>query len=214
MPRGEDLGVAVQHLDVLERHSELVRDDLAPRRLVALAVRRRAGDHLDLAGGQHPDRRVLPAARAVGQRAEGARRGKTAHLGERRHADAELHRVVALAALGLFAPQPVVVEQLPRLRGGGLVVAGVVGQARDGVERELLVGDPVLGAQLERVARQFGGELVHHPLDGERRLRAPGAAVGVGGHLVGEHVGAREVIRRELVDAVEHERAQDRYARR
>ena len=33
-------GVAVQHLDVLERHAELVGDDLAPRRLVPLAVRR------------------------------------------------------------------------------------------------------------------------------------------------------------------------------
>ena len=48
-------GVAVQDLDVLERHAELVGDDLAPRRLVALAVRGRAGDHLDLAGRQHPD---------------------------------------------------------------------------------------------------------------------------------------------------------------
>jgi hypothetical protein len=34
-----DRGVAVQHLDVLERHAELVGDELAPRRLVALAVR-------------------------------------------------------------------------------------------------------------------------------------------------------------------------------
>ena len=29
----------MQHLDVLERHAELVGDELAPRRLVALAVR-------------------------------------------------------------------------------------------------------------------------------------------------------------------------------
>ena len=34
-----DLGVAVQDLDVLERHAEPVGDDLAPGRLVALAVR-------------------------------------------------------------------------------------------------------------------------------------------------------------------------------
>ncbi len=34
-----DLGVAVEDLDVLERHAEPVGDDLAPRRLVALAVR-------------------------------------------------------------------------------------------------------------------------------------------------------------------------------
>jgi len=38
MPRGEVLGVAVQHLDVVERDAELVGDDLAPRRLMALTV--------------------------------------------------------------------------------------------------------------------------------------------------------------------------------
>ena len=192
--------------------SELIRDDLAPRRLVALPVRRRARHHLDLAGRQHPDGRMLPTARAVRQRAEDPRRRQAAHLGERRHPDAELHGIAVFAALGLLAPQPVVVEQLPRLGGGGLVVAGVVGQPRDGVEGELLVGDPVLRAQFERIARQLGGKLVHHPLDRERRLRTAGAAVGVGGHLVGEDVGTREAIRRELVDAVEHERAEDRDA--
>ena len=44
-----DLGVAVQHLDVLEGHPESVRDDLAERRLVALPVGTRTGDDLDLA---------------------------------------------------------------------------------------------------------------------------------------------------------------------
>jgi hypothetical protein len=36
---GRDLGVAVQDLDVLERHAELVGHDLAERRLVPLPVR-------------------------------------------------------------------------------------------------------------------------------------------------------------------------------
>ena len=39
MPLVRDLGVAVQHLDVLERDAEPVGDDLAERRLVPLAVR-------------------------------------------------------------------------------------------------------------------------------------------------------------------------------
>ena len=73
--------------------------------------------------------------------------------------------------------------------------------------------DPVLLAQLQRLAAELDGELVHHPLDAEGRLRTPGAAVGVGPGLVGEDVGAREVVGRELVDAVEHERTQDRHAR-
>src|SRR3712207_3640048 len=49
-PARRDRGVAVQHLDVLERHAEPVGDQLAPRRLVTLAVRGRPADHLDLAG--------------------------------------------------------------------------------------------------------------------------------------------------------------------
>ena len=140
---GRDLGVAVQHPDVLERHAELVGDDLAPRRLVPLAVRAGSGDHLDLAGGQHPDRRVLPAAGAVGERAEHPGRGQPAHLGEGGDADAELHRVVAGPPLLLLLAQRVVAEQLLGPGRGRLVVARVVGQAGDGGERELLVLDPV-----------------------------------------------------------------------
>ena len=77
------------------------------------------------------------------------------------------------------------------LRGGGLVVAGVVLQPGHRGERELLVLDPVLLADLERVDADLGGELVHHPLDGVRRLGPAGAAVGVGPGLVGEHGLAR-----------------------
>ena len=132
-------------------HPEPVGDDLAPRRLVALAVRRDAGDDLDLAGGEHPDAGALPAAGAVVEGAEDARGGETAHLGERRDADAELDRVVALAAALLLGAQLVVAEELLRLGGGRLVVAGVVRHAGDGGERELVVRDPVLLADLERV---------------------------------------------------------------
>ena len=112
-----DRGVAVQHLDVLERDAELVGDELAPRRLVALPVRGRAGDDLDLAGGQHPDGGVLPAAGAVGQRAEHPGRRQPAHLGEGGEADAQLDRVVRLAAAALLLAQLVVAEQLQRLLG-------------------------------------------------------------------------------------------------
>ena len=62
-----DLGVAVQDLDVLEGDPESVGNDLAPRRLVTLPVRRRSRDDLDLAGREHPDLGVLPAAGAVRQ---------------------------------------------------------------------------------------------------------------------------------------------------
>ena len=189
---GRDLGVAVQHPDVLERHAELVGDDLAPRRLVPLAVRAGSGDDLDLAGGQHPDRRVLPAAGAVGQRAEHPGRGQPAHLGEGGDADAELHRVVAGPPLLLLLAELVVAEQLLGPGRGRLVVARVVGQAGDGGERELLVLDPVPLPQLQRVHAQVRGELVHHPLDGEGGLGPARAPVGVGRHLGGEDPDALE----------------------
>ena len=188
---GRDLGVAMEHLDVLERDAEPVGDDLAPRRLVALAVRRDARDDLDLAGREHADAGALPAAGAVVERAEDAGRREAAHLGERRDADAELDRVVALAAALLLGAQLVVAEELLGLGRRGLVVARVVGHARDGRERELVVRDPVLLAHLERVAAELGGELVHHPLDGEGRLGATGAAVGVDPRLVRQQRRAR-----------------------
>jgi hypothetical protein len=86
---------------------------------------------------------VFPAARAVAQTAEHARRGQTAHLGERRDADAELYGITPIAPVGLFRPELVVAEQRQRPVRGGLVVAGVVGQPADRGVRELLVGDPV-----------------------------------------------------------------------
>ena len=173
----------------------------------------RAGDDLDLAGGQHPDGRVLPAARPVGQRAEHPGRRQPAHLGEGGEADAELDRVVRLPAAALLLAQLVVAEQLQRLLGGLLVVAAVVLEPGGRGEGELLGLDPVLPAQLQRVHVQLDGELVHDPLDRERRLGPAGAAVGVGGHLVGEDALAVEAVGRELVDADVHEGAEDRHAR-
>ena len=72
--------------------------------------------------------------------------------------------------------------------------------------------DPVLLADLERVDADLDRELVHQPLDGVRRLGPAGAAVGVGPGLVREHRLAAEVVGRELVDRVEHERAEHRHA--
>src|SRR4029453_14676446 len=101
-----------------------------------------------------------------------------------------------------------------RLRGGGLVVAGVVREPGDGRVRELLVLDPVAAGQLDRVHRQPGGQLIHDPLDDEGRLRPPGAAVGVGRRLVGEDALAGERVRLELIDARVHVATQQRDARR
>jgi hypothetical protein len=141
---------------ILERHAQPVGYDLAPGRLVPLAVRAGPGDHLHLAGGQHPNRGVLPAARAVGQRPEDPRRRQPAHLGEGRDADAELDRVAGLAPRGLLLAQVVVAEQLHRLGRGRLVVAAVVLEGSDRGVREFLVRDPVPLAQLQRVHAELG----------------------------------------------------------
>ena len=78
MPTGHR-GVAVQHLDVVGRDAEHVGHDLRPGRLVALAVRRGARDHVDGAGRQARDRRRVPAAGRVADRAEdrATARGRT-----------------------------------------------------------------------------------------------------------------------------------------
>ena len=73
--------------------------------------------------------------------------------------------------------------------------------------------DPVLLAQLHRVAAKLGGELIHDPLDGVCRLGPAGTAVGVGRRLGREHTGAEEPVRRHLVDRREHEGAEDRDTR-
>ncbi len=124
----------------------------------------------------------------------------------------ELDPVAGVAATLLLGPELVVPEHLLGARGGGLVVAGVVGQPGDRGERELLVLDPVLLPDLEGVDADLDGELVHDPLDAVRRLGPAGAAVGVGPGLVGEHRLAGEAVGRELVDGVEHERAEHRHA--
>ena len=127
---------------------------------------------------------VLPAAGAVAELAEDPRRREAAHLGERRDADAELDRVVAVAAPLLLGAQLVVAEELLGPGRRRLVVAGVVGHPRHGREGELLVLDPVLLADLERVDADLDGQLVHQPLDGVRRLGSARAAVGVDPGLV------------------------------
>lgn len=116
------------------------------------------------------------------------------------------------AAVRLLGTQLVVVEQRERLVGRRLVVAAVVGQPRDRGVRELLVPDPVPAPQLHRVQAEFDGQLVHDPLDGVRRLRAPGTAVGVGRRPGREDAGDVQLVGVHLVDARVHERAQDRDA--
>ena len=58
-PVGDFGGVAVDDLDRLERHAEMVGDELREGRLVPLTVRVRPGQHCNAAGRVHADRRQL-----------------------------------------------------------------------------------------------------------------------------------------------------------
>src|SRR5581483_8650422 len=109
--------------------AEPVGDDLRPGRLVALSVRRGAGQDLTRAGREAADRRGVPAARAVADRTEDRRRGEAAHLDVGREADAQPLRVVPLPALALLVAKLGVADLLERGVEARVVVPGVDRQA-------------------------------------------------------------------------------------
>ena len=92
----------MQDLDVVGIDAELVGNDHRPRRLVALPVRGRAGDDLDLAGWQEADDGVLPPTGAVVQTGERPARGQATDLDVGAQSDAELLGVTGCPALGLL----------------------------------------------------------------------------------------------------------------
>src|SRR5204863_3825430 len=125
-----DRRVAVQHLDLVVADAELIGDDLRDGRFVALTVRRRPDEDLHGSGRKEANRRSVPAAGAVADRAEDAGRSETAHLEIGREAYPELLRVATLAAPGLLLADRVVVEQLERRVEVRVVVARVDGEPR------------------------------------------------------------------------------------
>ena len=92
-------GVAVHDVDVLDRNAEARRDDLRERRLVALAVAVRAGEHRHAAGRMHAHLAGLEQARARAERARDVRRRDAAGLDVGRVAEAA--QLAALRGLGL-----------------------------------------------------------------------------------------------------------------
>ena len=74
------VGVAVDDVDVLVGHAQLLGDHLREGRLVALAVAVGAGHHLHLAGVGEADLGALPQADAGAERAHHRRGGDAAGL--------------------------------------------------------------------------------------------------------------------------------------
>ena len=211
---GADRGVGVQDLHVVGVDAELVGHDHRPARLVALAVGRGAGHHLNLAGGRDPNRGRLPAARAVVERRQHPAGGQTAHLHIAGEADADALRRARGPPLGRLGPAPVDVGQRDRLVEHGLVVAAVEDQpgrrlVREGVGTDEVAGPDLLGRHPHR-----HGQRVHGPLHRVGGLGTARAPVGVGRGPVGEHRRALEHVVRDVVAAVVQEPAQQRHARR
>ena len=198
-------GVAVHDVDVLDRHAETVGDDLREGGLVALAVRVRAGEHRDGAGGMHAD---LARFEQAGARAERARDG-----GGRDAAGFDVGGVADAAQLAVlhrvFFPRRKTgdVGQLQRRLQRRIVVAGVVLQRDRRLIREL--ADEVAPAQLRRVDLQLARGGLDQALDDVGRLRPSRAAVGIDRRGVGEHRGHFAVDLRRGVLAGEQRRVQD-----
>ncbi len=166
---------------------------------VALAVRRGADHDLHRARRHAAHLRGVPAAGDVAQRAEDPRRGEPAHLRVGREADPEAPDVAARVALGLLAPEALVVEELERPVERGVEVAGVHRRGPTRSSREL--PHEVEPPQLDRILAELAGERVDRVLDRVGRLGATGAAVGVGRRRVREHAAALERVALHVVAA-------------
>ena len=173
-------GVAVQHLDVVGRDTESVGDDLRPRGVMTLAVRRCSGAHDDLAIGTAFDLGRVPAARHVAQRPQDLRRREAAHLDVAGEADAELLRVFRVASGLLFLAELFVLGKLERAIERRHIVGGIDVEAHDRRDRLLGRRQEVLAPHHGRIHVDAPCERVDEPFDHERRLGSPGSAVGVG----------------------------------
>ena len=201
-------GVAVTDLDVVRADTQRIGRDLRPGRLVALAVRGCPGEHLDRTRGVNADARAFVATPAHAERGVRLRRGEAADLDVARDPDAAV--VAARFRFGAPLLEALVVGHRERAVERGRVVAAVVRDAADRVEREGVGRDEVLTAELGRVHPDLVGETVDDPLHRVGRLGAAGAAVGIHGRRVGVCAADLDVESRNDVGPGNDERMKDR----
>ena len=167
-------GVAVPYLDVVRADAEGVGRDLRPGRLVPLAVRGSAGEHLDRAGRMDADAGALVAPPADAERGVRLGRRESADLDVAGDADAAV--VASRACLGPTLLEGLVVGYRERAVQRRRVVPAVVGDSADRVERERLRRDEVPPAKDGGIESDLVGEPVHRALDrvgGLGTARAP-----------------------------------------
>src|SRR5205814_8705823 len=121
----------------------------------------------------------------------------------RREADAVV--LTPLPASFLAGAQLVVATEIERALEAALVIAGVVDNAGSGRVRKFGRLREITAANFRRVEIQIARRDVNDALDKVCGFRAAGAAIGVGGHLVGEDAERFEFDSGNLVAAGAHE---------
>ena len=188
----DEVGVAVDEADAVDRDAGLIADEHGERGLMALAVGERAGPDGGRAVVVDLDRAELAGAATGGDLDVGG------------DADPERHPVAASPALGLLAAEVGVAAHLGGDVERGVVRAAVVGGSGQGLEREHVVGEEVAPPQLDRVDVQLESGVIDEPFEQGRGFGPPGAAVRAHRGRVGDGDGHVELDRGEVVGAVGH----------
>ena len=188
----------MDHVDVAV---EDVRDDLRRRRLVALALRRRAERDDDLAEDVELDRRDLVVAGELEVGVDQLRLAEVVRARVERGADPEAEQ---LAAGGRLCP-PLLdarrTDEVERHLHRPRVVARVVDAAVRRLVRHVLGLDEVLAADLDRIDPERVRDDVDHALGEPELLHARVAAVRRHGRLVRHRLGELEPDVAPLVEA-------------
>src|SRR4029453_15057981 len=148
-PHRRVVGIAVHDLHVAHADAELVGDDLRERRLLALTVRRRADEHVHLAGRMKSYDRAFPEPSLESDRPRNLWRPEAADLDVGRDADAEILALPSPCLL--LGAKRVVVDVLQRFVEGTLIVPAVVLEASDNVVTIAERWDQIAPADLHRI---------------------------------------------------------------
>ena len=200
--------VAVHDLHVVDTDAKLVGHDLREGRFLPLAVRRRADEHVHLAGRVHPDDRAFPQTSLEPDRARHLRRAETADLDVGRDADAD---VAALRARRRLLPAEVLVADVrQRLVEHRLVIAAVVLEARDHIVAVVERRNQIAPPDFSRVHTDLVREQIEEALEHERGFGTSGPAVRLDRRRV--RVDAVDILLqgRHLVRAGQHQAMKNR----
>ena len=178
-------GVALDQLNAIERHTQGGGQQLRKGGDMGLAMAVRAAQHHQAAVGRHADFGRVKKARAgpKGARIAGWRHARAFYKVANPKAAQQAPLLRGLPPLGKAG----VVCQHQRLVKQAHKVAAVINRPQRCGVGHVLPADKVFAPQLKAVHAGLHSGRFHQPLEHKAGLGPPGAAVGVGGHGVGEH---------------------------